>query len=289
MALSGVLAVAATACASAAIDPQVIEDAQTVARVRSALVNDPQLGVRPIEVRVTAGTAHLTGRVGSEDEARRLVDLVRGVAGVVDVRSDVQVVAPSTLDAPVIDVDEPIAPASERRLLAVGVTLSRFEPRDDTLAPRTSIGPLVRLGSGSGLGATIAFNWTSADLFADGNNDQSLGQVRLRPVMGGVGYTWSGGQTSATVSLVAGYSFNSLRIDDPTPGQPVAVRVADSLAWRPGFSFWYDMSGRLAMNVFAGHLFARPTLTVLDSESVSRRTLRADTSVVRVGLAYKLF
>ena len=51
-------------------------------RIRTALVNDPQLSLRGIEVHVTAGVAHLTGSVASNEEAQRLVSLVRAIAGV---------------------------------------------------------------------------------------------------------------------------------------------------------------------------------------------------------------
>ena len=59
-------------------------------RIRTALVNDPQLSLRGIEVRVTAGVAYLTGSVASNEEAQRLVSLVRAIAGVRAVQSDVQ-------------------------------------------------------------------------------------------------------------------------------------------------------------------------------------------------------
>ena len=92
------------------------------------------------------------------------------------------------------------------------------------------------------------------------------------------------------MSLVAGYSFNSLSIgDEVRPGQALVVGVDDSFAWRPGFSVWYDMNSRVALNLFTGYLVARPRITVLDEISLNRRTLRADTSVVRLGVAYKLF
>lgn len=284
-----VAGVSASSCATA-VDPRVIDDAQTVARVRSALVNDPELGTRPVEVRVTAGVAQLTGRVYSEDEARRLVELVRGVGGVVAVRSEVRVEVPPGPEVfpPIEEPDEQF-PTGDRRTLALGGSITRTDPRGGELGARVSIGPLIRLGSGRGLGPSIAFNWMTTELYADEAASRSLGAVRLRPVMGGIGYTWAADRTSATLSVVAGYSFNSLRIEDVVAGQRVALRVADSFAWRPGLSMWHDVNGRIAVNVFAGYLMARPEATFLEPDGVVVRALRIDTSVVRVGVAYKIF
>lgn len=280
----------APGCATtAAQDPRLIEDAQTLARIRSAVVNDPELGLRPIEIRVRSGVVQLSGRVGSEDEARRLIALVRGLGGVTAVESEVKVVPESTLAAPVVNITDPGDTASDRRFLAVGVALGYTNPRDVSLGSRLSLGSLFRIGSGTGLAPTVAFNWTTVELLNDVIGAQPIGRIRLRPVMGGVGYTWSGVRTSATLSLVAGYSFNSLSIGDVSPGQALVVGVDDSFAGRPGFSVWYDMNARLALNVFTGYLIARPRITVLDDVRVDTRTLRADTAVVRVGMAYKLF
>ena len=74
-----------------AIDPLAIADAQTAARVKTALVNDPDLGARTIEVRVVRGVVLLSGRVVTQAEADRAVALARAVDGVADVRATLQV------------------------------------------------------------------------------------------------------------------------------------------------------------------------------------------------------
>jgi hypothetical protein len=52
---------------------------------------------------------------------------------------------------------------------------------------------------------------------------------------------------------------------------------------------WYDPTGRAALNLSAGYLITRPRLTLLYEGRLNRRSLRADTAVFSVGLAYKLF
>ena len=84
-------ALLATPGCSAAISPLEIDAAQTAARVKTALVNDPIIGIRVIDVRVRAGAVRLSGRVASPDEARRAVEIARGVPGVSQVDSRLQV------------------------------------------------------------------------------------------------------------------------------------------------------------------------------------------------------
>lgn len=80
-------------CAARTANPQAIDDALTAARIRTALVNDPQLGPRAIEVRVTAGVAHLSGGEFTEAEEAHLQQIVRAVAGVTGVEATVEIAA----------------------------------------------------------------------------------------------------------------------------------------------------------------------------------------------------
>lgn len=264
-----------------------------VARIRSVLANDPTLGTRPVQIHVTSGRVRLTGRVYSAEEATQLIAIVQSVPGVVAVDSDVQVVPAPPPGARVIEVPEPERDATERparSLLAVGVSLTRSDPRSGELAARTAAGPVVRLGSGTGLGVAIAFNWTASRLLdLEAASPRTLGVVRVRPIMGGVGYTWAIPRGTIGVSLVGGYSFNSLRLGDIEPGDVIALQVDNSLAWRPGVSLWYDLGDRWALHGFGGYLVVHPRALFLDRGELVRRTLNAETSTVSVGIAYKLF
>lgn len=94
------MAIIALSCGLAACavrtttNPQSIEDALTAARVRTALVNDPELGPRAIDVRVTAGVAHVNGGAFTEEEVARLQQILRAVAGVTAVEAAVEIAAP---------------------------------------------------------------------------------------------------------------------------------------------------------------------------------------------------
>jgi hypothetical protein len=278
-----------------AVDPQAIGDAQLAARVKTALVNDPELGGRPIEVRVVGGVAQLTGRVLSQDESARAQALARTVPGVLDVRSQLQVgTEPAPDDAgprsrPGRDVDQDLldldAPPS---LLAVGLGFSRTFPLDDLLDPRTGFGPMVKLGSGRGMGPVIGFGWFHADLPSSDGGGESVSRISVKPFMAGLGYTVGPDHVSITTSLVAGVAFNSLKIRDATGG-PLAVDVGNSLVWRPNVTVWRNLSRRTVLNVSAGYVGTRLRVTFLEAGDTHVRRLSGGTAVVSTGVAYRIF
>lgn len=306
MAYVVMLAVAAamTAGCSQAVSSTALQDAQTAVRVKTALVNDPVLGVRPIEVSVSGGVARLSGSVASAEERTRAGEVARKVEGVSDVRLELTISAqpdpppsdeapdsagtrlPARARAPVDPrVDEELR-EGEPRLLAVGMSMRLTTPRDSSLDNSIGIGPLIRVGSGTGLGVSIGLGWYGADVSA---GRDVVGHVRVRPVMAGLGYTVAGDRTSASLSLTAGRAFNALADQGRSPGPTYVLEVSDSFAWRPGLSLWFEASRRIAVNVSAGYLVTRPTLTWLEDGQVTTRTLRADTTMISTGVVYKLF
>ncbi len=68
-----------------------LTDATITTRVKTALLNDPDVGVMRIDVNTTAGVVTLSGDVRSKAEADRAVQLARSVQGVKDVKSELKV------------------------------------------------------------------------------------------------------------------------------------------------------------------------------------------------------
>ena len=280
------------------IQPEAIEDAQLGVRVKTALVNDAQLGPRVIEVRVTRGVVTLSGLLGSASEADRAVALARGVPGVSEVRSQLVVRQPSERRPPAEDDAEPVrtarAPdeelsASRRRLLAIGASLNTRQPTDDRLASDVTVGPLLRLGTGRGLGVTVGFSWFEAGLLSE-TSGGPLGRIKVRPVMGGISYTLTDqARRALSLSLVGGMAFNSFTLEESSARDGLALEVDNSAALRPGVSLWYDLNGRLALNLFGGYVITRPRITFLEGGRFVKRPVRADTAVVNIGVAYKVF
>jgi hypothetical protein len=282
-----ILALGFGAC-SQAISPAVLQDVQTAVRVKTALVNDPVLGVRPIEVTVSNGIVRLSGSVASDAEVQSAVALARSVDEVRDVRSELVVRITGAESAPPAAREEPAAALQPDapRFLSVGVSLRHSRPGDEDLGTASRLGPLIRLGSGTGLGLTLGFGWFGADVASGVSH---LGRVRIRPVMAGLAYTLGDDGVSASLSLVGGVAFNSLSQQHRSGGPVWALDVSNSFAWRPGVSLWVDLSRRTALNVSAGYLVTRPRLSVLEDDRVQPRTLRGDTAILSTGVAYKLF
>jgi hypothetical protein len=290
-ALALLVAAAAIAC-SRPIDPRLIEDAQLAARVKTAIVNDAEIGTRLIEVRVAGGVVRLSGTVASSAEADRAVTLARSVGGVVKVESEIQIRSRPPGGTSRGDESEITLPDRDlkrapriRSWLAVGLSASPRLPADGRLESSWTLSPLVRVGAGDGLGPAVGFSWFSAELEAGG----AVGRVRVKPVMGGLSYTLRRHRSSASLSIVGGYAFNSFTLELVETGSAIPVSVGNSLVVRPGLSIWHDASDRIAFNLSAGHVITRPRLELLRDGRREKTSLRADTTIVGAGLAWKLF
>ena len=275
-----------------AIDPVAIADAQTAVRVKTALVNDPTIGEFAIEVRVMGGVVVLSGRVRGPTDATRAIDLARAVPGVTEVRSDLRVggdaqapPGPADQAAPGIDSREI---DSGPGLLAVGIAAGWSVPRATALKTRLAFSPLFKIGSPQGLGPAIGFDWFQADL-ASMDDVVPITRVHVKPIMLGVGYTLTSARFSLTPSVVGGYAFNSLTVTDIGTARGLPVEVANSLVWRAGVSAWYNMTARTAVNASAGYLKTGLRLTVLEGGQLVERRARGDTTIVHVGLVYRVF
>ena len=70
---------------------ETIDDATITTRVKTALLNDPQVAGLKIDVDTTKGIVTMSGIVKSPAEAERAVQLARQTDGVRDVKSTLQV------------------------------------------------------------------------------------------------------------------------------------------------------------------------------------------------------
>jgi hyperosmotically inducible periplasmic protein len=302
---AGLVVCAIVSGCSAAVDRVAIEDAQTAARVKTALVNDAELGASAIEVLVEYGVVQLAGRVRTQTDADRAAAVARSVPGVQGVALALQVggEAPTILPdararsraAPTDNVPE-IVPTDnvpdiegDPDLLAVGVSVGLSHPRSPALEPRVAISPVIKLGSGEGLGVAVGFDWFQAEVQLAPSGTAAMTRIHVKPIMVGLSYTLDSNRVSLAPSIVAGYAFNSLSVTDRGAVATLPVEVDNSLAWRFGASAWFDVSRRFALNVSGGYLMTRLRLTVLEDSSLVKHNQRGDTAIAHVGLAYRLF
>jgi hyperosmotically inducible protein len=88
-----VFALSLSACAGKSIRPAT-DDSGVSTRVRTVLLNDPQVAAGDINVTATNGVVTLSGRVRTAAERDRAVALARQTSGVSDVRSELAVTQP---------------------------------------------------------------------------------------------------------------------------------------------------------------------------------------------------
>jgi osmotically-inducible protein OsmY len=70
---------------------ETIDDATITARVKTALLNDPQVGAMKIDVDTAQGVVTMSGIVKNKAEETRAIELARQTPGVRDVKSTLQV------------------------------------------------------------------------------------------------------------------------------------------------------------------------------------------------------
>jgi hyperosmotically inducible protein len=87
--LSLVLPLVAFACGKTI--GETMDDATITTRVKTALLNDPDVNATRIDVSTAAGMVTLSGEVRSKNEAECAVQVARTVQGVKDVRSALKI------------------------------------------------------------------------------------------------------------------------------------------------------------------------------------------------------
>jgi osmotically-inducible protein OsmY len=70
---------------------ETIDDATITTRVKTSLLNDPDVGGLRIDVDTFKGVVTLSGRVKTKDEEAKALALARKIGGVAEVKSTLQV------------------------------------------------------------------------------------------------------------------------------------------------------------------------------------------------------
>jgi hypothetical protein len=190
----------------------------------------------------------------------------------------------------------PAAGQTEGRVSA-GASVTLNATTDDEVDSVLSVGPLVRLNPRRGWGVAGALNWFRADLNNPSGVDGPFSRLRIRPLMGGVGYTIGPDRVLTTFSIVAGPSFNSVGFEDEfleglVPAlAPPTIDVDHSFAIRPGVSVTYTVAPRVGITGFAGYLINRPEVTYVAPGGATefRDRWKADSVVLSVGVVYSIF
>jgi len=179
----------------------------------------------------------------------------------------------------------------------VGVNVTHGLTPEDDVGSRWSISPFFRnTPRRVGWGPSFGLNWFTGDIAVsiDGRKT-TVGEVKVRPVMAGVGYTIGSGRARTTVSLVGGYAFSDATVTAALPaGTTASIDIDDSWVVRPNVGVTFALTRRLALVGSIGYIYTNPTVTVNVTQlgraatNVSG-TYRSDYVNITVGTAVSIF
>jgi hypothetical protein len=184
--------------------------------------------------------------------------------------------------------------------LAVGVDVSSRIASSDGADGRSGAGFLWRFGQGrEGWGWRCGLSWYSVDVMQPvGERAPSeFGSLRIRPILVGYGYARRFGPVLVTGKLMAGYAFNTFRLN-PTfddayrerlGATTVTADASNGVVVKPDVSAWIDLGRKIGLNVSAGYMVARPGVTVTSSLGRDRRHINADMLMLKIGAVYSVF
>jgi hypothetical protein len=189
--------------------------------------------------------------------------------------------------------------AQTNSLISVGADYGVDIPRSDALERSKGFGVSVRLPRPEAWSAAWDFGSLSSDfLHAFSGQATDIGSLKVRPVLGGVAYTWRGRRLEATATLTAGVSFVSLDLNDRgrerirTAFGPreASVESGPVLAVQPKLTLWYDTNGRFGLGGTAGYLRTRPEIAfVTTPTTVDDIHVNADRVRLSAGIVVKVY
>jgi hypothetical protein len=171
---------------------------------------------------------------------------------------------------------------------------------DDYAHGRLGPGLLWRFGHGhEGWGFHWGLNWYAVDIDRPiGGLVTELGELKVRPIMAGYGYSYRlKPRLSITGAVLGGYAFGSIGLvpsavnayERRLGSQSVTARASNTFVLKPELNVWYDLNKDFGLNVNAGYMIARPDVIVDTTTGQDKRTARADQFILKVGVVYSIF
>jgi hypothetical protein len=184
--------------------------------------------------------------------------------------------------------------------LAVGMSVTARAANSSDAGGSADVGFELRLGPAKAGWAwqNSFFGWFDTDVQETvPTRTIPLGDLRVRPLMAGYGYTWIRGRAAITADLAGGYSLNSFTLDPAALAdysQRLGATRIDSKATncfvlKPEVQVWYDVNSRFGLKLEGGYLIARPSVVITSSLGEDDRPVRADTLLVTIGVVFSIF
>src|SRR3954453_20657675 len=201
----------------------------------------------------------------------------------------VKIAHPVMLATAILCAASSTARAQDKSRLAAGADVSiattNRSTGDDYAHGGVLVEPLIRFGRiDPGWGPRFGLNWYEVRVDRlIGGTVADLGEVKIRPIMGGYGYSWVRGRSSIGANMLAGFAFVSTDMSSTAADayRRIGVNATDADAsngfvLKPELDFWHDINRDFGLNINVGYMVARPEITIATSTGVDRRTVRAD-------------
>jgi hypothetical protein len=189
--------------------------------------------------------------------------------------------------------------AQSQGKFAVGAQLSTRTAAGPENKGHVGVSLLWRIGqSKTGWGWHYGLYWFSTDLERSiGGVDTEFGRLRVRPIMGGYGYTRVFGRTAVTGKVMGGYAWTSMRLSpiatdayqNRLGAQTITADASNTIVVIPEVSAWYNINEKMGLKVSSGYVMARPNVTVSSTAGIDKRRVRADNVTFKVGMVYSIF
>jgi hypothetical protein len=179
----------------------------------------------------------------------------------------------------------------------IGVSTSHALTPDQELGSRWNVSPFIRnTPRRNGWGPAFGLNWFKGDVTVSIDGQRvTVGEVKVRPVMVGVAYTWNRDRLFTNVSLTGGYAFTSARVTAAMPVNTAAtIEIGNGWVVRPAVGMTYALTHRFVVAGSVGYVYTNPSITI-DVQQLARApsrysgTFRGDYFNLSVGLAYSIF
>ena len=191
------------------------------------------------------------------------------------------------------------ARAQEKNSFAVGVNFSQRLANDRDAHGNGGVGLSWRIGhSDQGWGWTYGLGWFTSDLDRSINGQRvHFGELKVRPIVGGYGYTHRlTDRWFVTGNVVGGFAYTKLNLTPEASSALQAAANAEGLevrsrfipVVRPEIRTWYDLHEKWGLTVGAWYALARPSVTLTTPTSRETLHLRVDTFSVSTGIVYRI-
>jgi hypothetical protein len=183
--------------------------------------------------------------------------------------------------------------------LAIGIDFSTRDIAEPGAAGKIGPGFTWRIGhSSQGWGWKYGLGWFSTDLDRTIAGDNVLlGELRVRPFMGGYGYTRVIGNVSVSAKVLGGYALTRFTLEpkandayrERLGATTVRAEATNTFVVKPEIGSWIDVNRKIGIQAVASYLVARPEVVVTSSLGEDRRRVRADALRLKVGVVYSVF